>query len=248
MCNQICKILREEDESSEIIQKKLEDLRVSLSSGLVVAVLERISSYPKKAPMFFQWVEEDRSFIIDGRVYNAMARVLGREDCIEELRDVLHKIRNGRHQLEPETYIKLLERFLNGKMIAEAVNLREFVLDCSEKPSPQDFVLLLRKIVVNKDPELNLITRVVRTFINAGNSVKGSVFGTVLKSLSSVGKLGECDKILKAMEEGGFVADSFVHDRVVVGVVNGGRLDDALEYLDIVERSGIVWIPRHGHL
>ncbi|XP_038982789.1 pentatricopeptide repeat-containing protein At3g02490, mitochondrial-like [Phoenix dactylifera] len=244
MCSQICKILRQEDESSEIIQKKLEDLGVSLSSDLVVAVLERISSYPKKALRFFRWVEEDGSFKIDGRVYNAMARVLGREDCVEEFCDVLHKIRNGRYQLEPETYIKVLERFLERKMSAEAVNLYAFVLDSSEKPSPRDFILLLRKIVVSKDPELNLITRVVRTFINAGNSMEGSVLGTVLKSLSSVGKLGECDKILKAMEEGGFVADSSVHDRVVVGLVNSGRFDDALEYLDNGEKSGYSLDPK----
>lgn len=238
MCPQICKILRGEDESSEVIHKKLEDLGLSLSSNLVVAVLEKISPYPKKVLMFFQWIEEHTSLKIDGRVYNAMARVLGREDCIEEFWNILHKIKKSRHDLEPETYIKVSERFLKRKMITEAVNLYEFALDSTEKPSPQDLILLLRKIAVSKDLDLNLITRVIRTFINAGNSIKGSVFGTVLKSLSSVGKLGECDKILKAMEEGGFVADSFVHDQVVVGLVNAGRLDDALDYLDNVEKSG----------
>ncbi|XP_008783102.2 pentatricopeptide repeat-containing protein At3g02490, mitochondrial-like [Phoenix dactylifera] len=173
-----------------------------------------------------------------------MARVLGREDCIKEFWDVLHKIRNGRHELELETYIKVLERFLNRKMIAEAVNLYEFAMGSSEKPSPQDFVFLLRKTVVSRDPDLNLITRVVRIFINAGNSIKGQVFDTVLKSLRSVGKLAECDKILKAMEEGGFVADSSVHDRVVVGLCSAGRLDDALEYLDNVEKAGYSLDPK----
>ncbi|KAG1364299.1 pentatricopeptide repeat-containing protein, mitochondrial-like [Cocos nucifera] len=244
MCPQICKILREEDESGEVIQKKLEDLDVVLSSDLVVAVLERISSYPKKALMFFRWVEENTSFKIDGRVYNVMARVLGREDCIKEFWDVLHKIRDGRHELEVETYIKVLERFIKRKMIAEAVNLYEFAMGISEKPSPQDFVFLLRKIVVSKDPDLNLITSVVRIFINTGNSIKGQVFDTVLKSLRSVGKLEVCDKILKAMEEGGFVADSSVHDRVVVGLCSAGRLDDALEYLDNVEKSGYSLAPK----
>ncbi|OAY69510.1 Pentatricopeptide repeat-containing protein, mitochondrial [Ananas comosus] len=238
MCPAICKILRSENESEESIRKKLDELDVSLSSSLVVAVLERIGQYPKKASTFFRWVEGNPSFAPDGRVYNAMARVLGREDCIDEFWGILRKLRNLGYELEKETYIKVSDRFHKWKMLAAAVDLFKFAMAGSDKPSVHDFVFLLKKIVVSDDLDLNLISTVVRTFINGGHSIKGSVFDTVLKSLKSVGKLGECDKVLKAMEEGGFAPDSYVHEKVVIGLCNAGRLEEALQYLDNVEQAG----------
>lgn len=236
-CTVVCKILREENDAGEI-QNKLQDLGINLSSDLVITVLEHIGLYPKKALVFFRWLEENPSFKIEGKVYNSMARVLGHEDCMEEFRDVLHKMRNAGYKMEMETYIKVSGRFHKRRMVAGAVDLYEFAMCGSEKPSLQDFMFLLKKIVVSKDPEMDLISRVVRVFVDAGNSVKKSTFNAVLKSLRSVGKLGECDKILKAMEKGGFVADSAIYDRVISQLCDAGRLHEACEYIDGLEKSG----------
>ncbi|XP_072962439.1 small ribosomal subunit protein mS81 (rPPR8)-like [Typha angustifolia] len=241
MCPMICRILRSVEESDsgyESMKKKLDELGASLSSDLVCAVLERIAQYPKKSLMFFRWVEGNSSFKVDGKVYNAMARVLGREDCIEEFWDVLGKIRDGGYDLEKETYVKVSERFHKRKMLAAAVDLYQFAMKGSEKLTDQDFLFLLKKIIVGKDLDLNLVTKVVSTFRSAGDSIRGSVFDGVLKSLRSVNKLAECDKVLRAMEEGGFAPDSSVHVKAVVGLCNAGVLDEALQYLVDVEEAG----------
>lgn len=213
-CPVICKILRVEDDSGEI-RNKLQDVGVELSSDLVFAVLERIYPYPRKAIVFFQWVEGSRSIKIDARGYNSMARVLGREDCIEDFWEVLHKMRSNGYELETETYNMVLGRFLTRRMSARAVDLYEFAMGGSVKPSLRDFIYLLKKVVSSKDLNLDLISRVVRVFVDAGNSVDGSAFDAVLKSLRSVGRLGESVEVLKAMGKGGFVVDSAVYDRVV---------------------------------
>lgn len=48
-------------------------------------------------------------------------------------------------------------------------------------------------------------------FRSSGNGIKRMAFDGVVKSLRSVGRLGKCDKILRAMEEGGFLADASMH-------------------------------------
>ncbi|KAJ0988201.1 hypothetical protein J5N97_006557 [Dioscorea zingiberensis] len=236
-CPRVCKILREFNETEEVF-KNLDDLEISLPSDLVVAVLDRICSDQKKALTFFRWAEGKPSFRVDGSVYNALARVCGREDCMEEFRIILQRMRNEGYGMEKETYVKVSHRFYNRKMIVEAVELFEFAMHGSEKPQHSDLLLLLRKIAVSKDLDMDLVSKAVRVYKNAGQSVKGSVFSGVLKSLASVGKLGGCSEVLKAMEVGGFVPDVTIHNQVVIGLCNAGELDKALEYLDGMEKSG----------
>ncbi|KAM0936525.1 putative pentatricopeptide repeat-containing protein BIR6 [Dioscorea sansibarensis] len=237
-CPRVCKILRECSESEEVY-KNLNELEVSLSSDLVRAVLDRIGSDPRKALMFFRWAEKKPSFRMDGSVYNALARVCGREDCIEEFQTFLQKMKNEGFEMEKETYVKVSDRFYKRKMIVEAVELFEFAMHGSQKPQDSDLLLLLRKIAVSKELDMDLISRVVRIYNKkAGQSVKASVFSRVIKSLASVGKLGDCDEVLKAMEAVGFVPDRGIHIQVVVQLFNAGRLDKALEYMDGLEKLG----------
>ncbi|ONK82010.1 uncharacterized protein A4U43_C01F35200 [Asparagus officinalis] len=231
-------LLREKEEESEVVLKKLQDLGIDLSSDLVVSALDQLSAYPNKALMFFQWIEENPSFEMDARVSNAMARVLGREDCIDKFWEILQKMKNSGFQIERETLVKVLDRFIKRRMISQSVELYAFAMGRSENPQLQDFLFLLKKVLVSKDLNLSLVSNVVQAYISAANVIRGSTFDGVLKSLRSVGRLGECDKILKAMEGGGFVADANVYGNVVAGLCDAKKLDEALEYADNLEKSG----------
>ncbi|PKA58668.1 Pentatricopeptide repeat-containing protein [Apostasia shenzhenica] len=237
ICLKICKMCNEEEDSTTI-HKKLLDLGNNLSSELIASVVERLSSNPKKALVFFNWIRDQKSFKIDGPAYNAMAKVLGREDCVQEFWELLHLMSLSGYGMEKDVYFTVLGRFLNRKMVTAAVNLYEFAMNGSRKPPASDFLYLLKKLAVSKDLDTPLITRVVRIFINDGNAVKKLTFDGVLKSLRSVGRLGECDNVLKAMEEGGFVADGAVHTKVVVGLCDAGKLDKACEYVKDLEKNG----------
>lgn len=239
MCPKICRILKEKEDPEEM-QKNLLNLDICLSSELLVSVLERVGSNPQKALVFLEWVRDIQSFKMDGTVYNALAKVLGREDCIKEFWDVLHKMRNAGYKLENDVYFTVLDRFHKRKMVAAAVDLYEFSMTGPGKPPASDFLLLLKKIVVSKDLDMTLISRLVRIFLNFGNTINASIFDGVLKSLKSVGRLGECGSILKAMEEGGFVADGSVHNQVVTGLCSAGKLDAACEYVKSLEKFGRV--------
>ncbi|KAJ6841608.1 pentatricopeptide repeat-containing protein-like, mitochondrial [Iris pallida] len=98
----ICKILKKEEEP-EAIRQALQELGVTPCADSIVDVLDRVGTFPKRAMVFYQWVEKISSLEIDGKIYNAMARVLGREDCVDDFWVLLHKMRSCGFGLEMET-------------------------------------------------------------------------------------------------------------------------------------------------
>lgn len=225
----------QEIESGEFLNKEPDKTSIILPSELDTEFLEFFTRRPGKALPFLEWVEKTAPSKINGRVYNAMARILDKKNRRNEFQDLLRKMRDQGHELEKETFIEISQRFCRRKMIAESVDLYEFAMGGSEKPSLQDLLFILKNVLVGENLDYDLITRLVRSFVDAGNSFEKSVFDEVIKS---VRRLGERDKVLKAMEEGGFAADSSVHDQVVMGLSNAGRLDEACQYLIDTENEG----------
>ncbi|KAG6525913.1 pentatricopeptide repeat-containing protein At3g02490, mitochondrial-like [Zingiber officinale] len=223
---ELSKILQE-IESGEFLNKEPYKTSIILPSELDTEFLEFFTRRPGKALPFLEWVEKTAPSKLNGRVYNAMARILAKKNR-REFQDLLCKMRDQGHELEKKTYIEISRRFYRRKMIAESVGLYEFAMEGSEKPSQKDFLFLLKNVIVGENLDFDLITRLVQSFVAAGNSIEKSVFDRVIKSVM---RLGECDKVLKAMEEGGFAADSSVHVQVVRGLSNAGRLDEARQYL-----------------
>jgi hypothetical protein len=84
----LCRIVRNNVWSDDV-EKEIRDLNFGFSSELVKLVLENLGSEPNKALIFFRWVEESGVFKHDGCTYNAMARVLGREDSIDRFGSLL---------------------------------------------------------------------------------------------------------------------------------------------------------------
>ncbi|CAA6670720.1 unnamed protein product [Spirodela intermedia] len=244
MSSRVCKILREGDELGNEVWKELKALDANLSPDLVAVVLDKLSSHPAKALLFFRWVVDNSSFRAERRTYNAMARVLGREDCLEDFWAVLKEMRDCGHELDYETYSKVSKQFLTRRMTKEAVDLYEFAMAGEEKPSPGDFMYLLRKVVVSRELELALVSRTVRVFKEAGYPVKDSIFSGVLKSLASAGRLGDCGNLVKAMEEGGFSASSTANDWVAIGLCTARRPDEATKFVLEMERSGCKFSPK----
>ncbi|XP_058091021.1 pentatricopeptide repeat-containing protein At3g48250, chloroplastic-like [Magnolia sinica] len=121
-------------------------------------------------------------------------------------------------------------------MMKDAVDLYDY-MDCLNKPPAQDRMYLLRKIVVGENQIWIYLLGYVG-FHRQGNVLTRTIFDGVLKSLTGTGKLGECDKILKAMEDGGFVANSAVYGQVVLGLCKVGKLDEAFEFLEEREAAG----------
>ncbi|PON58021.1 Pentatricopeptide repeat [Parasponia andersonii] len=220
------------------VEKQIKDLNATFSSKMVKVVLEKLSIEPMKALIFFRWLDESGLFKHDQQTYNAMARVLGRKDCIDRFWKVLDEMRSFQLDLEMKTFVIVLGRFCKRKMNEEAVNLYEYVMAGSNKPPMRCETFLLRKIVTGKKLDMSLFSRVVKAFTNSGCVLTDSIFDLVLKSLTSVGRIGECTKVLKAMEEGGYVASGNMRSKIVFQLNCAGKKNEANAFLDSMEESG----------
>ncbi|KAA8530505.1 hypothetical protein F0562_005214 [Nyssa sinensis] len=237
VCLRVCKVIKQEVWGDEV-EKRLREWNVAFSSDLVVMVLENLGMEPNKALIFFRWIEESHLCEHDERTYNAMVRVLGREDCIEKFWRVVYEMRGAGYEMEMGTYIKVLGRFVDRKMIKDAVDLYEFAMCGANKPAVQDCTFLLRKIVVSKELDMDLFLQVVKAFTVSGNVLMNSTLDAVLKSLTSVGRFGECNKILKAMEEGGFLPSGTSQSKIAFRLSSDRKKDEASEFMDNIEASG----------
>jgi pentatricopeptide repeat protein len=235
LVSRVCGVLRSGPDEGEIF-KRLDELGIEsvLCSGLIISVLEKMESSPKRAFFFFNWLEQKSlTFEITGPVYSTVIMVLAKEGYTKEFSRMLKKMKDVGIKLETDTYVRLMRRLIGNKMISSAVKLFQF------SPSDRDLLILLKKIASCKDFDVKLISKVVSSYLKDENSIENpSVFDGILKSLISVGRLEECGKVLKAMERGGFKPDSAIHTKVVFGLCDSSKLDEAVCYLIEVKESG----------
>ncbi|GLU01695.1 hypothetical protein SLE2022_189880 [Rubroshorea leprosula] len=236
VCSRVGKIVRSEV-WGENVEGRLRDLNVAFSSDQVKMILENLGAQPTKALIFFRWVEESGLVKHDEGTYNAMARVLGREDCIDRFWKVVDEMRSKGYEMEMETYVKVLVRFSKRKMIKDAVDLYEYAMNGANRPSVHCCTFLLRKIAVAKQLDMELFSRVLRIFTEGGNVLTDSMLDAVLKSLTSVGRLGDCNRVLQAMEEAGLVAGGNMQRKIAFRLTHTGKKEEATEFMYHIEAS-----------
>lgn len=236
-CSRVCRIIRR-DVWGDNTGKKLRELNVEFSSDLISMILENLDTEDSKGFTFFRWIEESGLFRHDERTYNAMAKVLATEDSTERFWSVVGDMRKAGVEMGKDTYVKAMERFAKRKMIHDAVDLWEFAIGGINKPSVQDCTLLLKKIMSSKELNMDLFSRVVRTFKAHGNVLTDSTFEAILKSLTSVGRIGECNRIMKAMEvEGGFTPSVALQRKIAFHLSRRGEFGEAGEFMDNLDAS-----------
>jgi pentatricopeptide repeat protein len=192
-----------------------------------------MESSHKRAIFFFNWLEQKSpTFEITGPVYITVIEVSAKEGYTKEFSWMLQKMKDAGIKLETDTYVNLMRRLIVNRMISAAVKLFQFSPD-------RDLLILLKEIASCKDFDVKLFLKVVSSYLKDGNSIDNpSIFDGILKSLISVGRLEECGKVLKAMERGGFKPDSAIHTKVVLGLCDASKLEEAVCYLTEAEESG----------
>ncbi|KAA0039407.1 pentatricopeptide repeat-containing protein [Cucumis melo var. makuwa] len=222
----------------EDVEQQLRDMSVSFSSDMVKMILEDLKTDPAKAYIFFLWIGETGMFKHDEQTYNAMARVLGREDCIDRFWKVVDEMKNQGYKMEMETFAKVLGRFCKRRMIEEAVNLYVFAMTVGNKPSEDCLTFLLKKIAVSEHFDLDLFSRALKIFSESGNVLKDSMVFAVLKSLSSVGRTGEFNEVLNVMIEYGYVFSGGLKRKIAYRLSRKGKSDEANDFMNNLEASG----------
>ncbi|XP_010251049.1 PREDICTED: pentatricopeptide repeat-containing protein At3g48250, chloroplastic [Nelumbo nucifera] len=227
---------------SDGIEKKLGELKLSLSENTVLRVLKELRGQPLKALKFFDWAgkQQDLDYKHNAVTYNAIIRVLGREESIEEFWKMIKVLRTAGHDVDLDSYIKLSRQFQKSKMMKDAVELYELMMDGPYKPSIQDCSVLLRQISLTAKPDLDLVFRVVKKYEATGHSLSKSVYDGIHRSLTSVGRFDEAERILESMKVAGYEPDNITYSQVVFGLCKARRLEEACKVLDEMEKKGCV--------
>ncbi|EPS67757.1 hypothetical protein M569_07019, partial [Genlisea aurea] len=214
------------------VEKQLKDLNVEFSTDLVVEVIDSLEMEPNKSLIFFRWLQESGSFEHGQRSYIAAARILSKEDHTQKFWRLVNEMRDAGHELDKENYVRLLEHFVKRRMMKDAVDLYEFAMGGRIKPSVHDCTFLLKKIVVSSELDMELFLKVVRCFKAYGNSLTDANLNAVVKSLTSAGKMAECNRIVTAMKETGYHPGSSVQCKIAYKLSRGGETSEALHFAE----------------
>ncbi|KAG2678741.1 hypothetical protein I3843_11G018500 [Carya illinoinensis] len=227
-----------ESEWTDEVEHELEELKIVLSDNFVIRVLKELRNYPSKALKFFYWVGRCSGYGHNAVTYNAMARVLGRDDSIELFWSVVEEIKSAGYEMDIDTYIKISRQFQKYKMTEDAVKLYEFMMDGPFKPSVQDCSMLLRTISAGDNPNLDLVFRVAKKYESMGHTLSKAVYDGIHRSLTSAGRFDEAENIMKVMRNAGYQPDNITYSQVVFGLCKMRRLEEACKVLDEMEEQG----------
>ncbi|KAL4581909.1 hypothetical protein LXL04_006443 [Taraxacum kok-saghyz] len=220
------------------VETKLQELGAVYSPDLVKMVLENLGSDPNKAVIFFRWIQESGLYKHDETTYNAIAKELAREDYIDKFWRVIDEMRTSGYDMNKSTYIQILNKFVRKKMLKDAVDLYEFSMNGNIKPSIQDCTFLLRKIVTSHELDMDLVSKVLKVYKQSGNKLTDAMSDSVLKSLTSVNRFGDCNKILKSMEEVGFTPGENIQSKIAFKLSKNSKSEEVGSFLESMEASG----------
>ncbi|VVA96219.1 unnamed protein product [Arabis nemorensis] len=237
VCNRVCKIVMKDQWNADL-EKQLRDLKLEFNSELVKMIVEKLDVEPRRALLFFRWVDESCSFKHDEKTYNAMARVLGKEKFLDRFQNLIEEIRSAGYEMEMETYVRVSARFCQTKLIKEAVELFEFAMAGSNTPTAHCCSLLLKKIVSGKKLDMDLFSRTVKAYTGNGNVMTDAMLQSILKSLRSVDRFEQSNEVLKAMKEGGYIPNSDLQSVIASGLSRKGKKDEANELVEFMEATG----------
>nr|XP_020181218.2 pentatricopeptide repeat-containing protein At3g48250, chloroplastic [Aegilops tauschii subsp. strangulata]XP_040242000.1 pentatricopeptide repeat-containing protein At3g48250, chloroplastic [Aegilops tauschii subsp. strangulata] len=225
----------------EALEEKLEGVAeqlLPLTEAAVAGVLREARDVPAKALAFFRWAGRQNGYEHGSIAYNAMARVLGREDSLREFWELIQEMKAGELHIDIDTYMKLSRQFQKRHMMTEAVELYELMMDGPYKPAQQDGPLLLRRIAMGPEPDLELVYRVVRKFEAVYEFKTKNVFDGIHRALTSNGRFDEAAEIVERMRAAGHQPDNITYSQLVFGLCKAAKCDEARQVLDEMEAEG----------
>ncbi|WVZ67238.1 hypothetical protein U9M48_016346 [Paspalum notatum var. saurae] len=209
-----------------------------LTESAVAKVLRELRDQPLKALAFFRWAARQQGYTHASVAYNAMAKVLGREDSVPQFWALIQEMKDAGTHLDIDTYIKLSRNFQKRHMVREAVELYELMMDGPFKPSRKDGPLIIRRIAMGPSPDLELVHRVAAKYEAVWGSKTKELLDGVHRALTSNGKFDEAAEVVRTMRAEGHQPDNITYSQLVYGLCKAGRLDDARRVLDEMEAEG----------
>ncbi|KAK3166615.1 hypothetical protein QOZ80_1AG0048110 [Eleusine coracana subsp. coracana] len=222
------------------LDDKLQAIQLPLTEAAVAKVLSKLKDHPIKALAFFRWAGRHKGYTHGSVAYNAMARVLGREESVQEFWELIHEMKARGMHVDIDTYVKLSRNFQKRHVLKEAVELYELMMDGPFKPSQMDAPLIIRRISLAPSPDIDLVNRVVRKFETVWEIKTKELFDGIHRALTSNGRFDEAAEIVERMKAEGHHPDNITYSQLIYGLCRVNRLEDACKVFDEMEAQGCV--------
>ncbi|NP_001355118.1 Pentatricopeptide repeat-containing protein At3g48250, chloroplastic-like [Zea mays] len=229
------------DHDAAGLDSRLADIGLlPLTETAVITVLRELREHPIKALAFFRWAGRQQGYTHSSVSYNAMARVLGREESVPEFWELIREMKGAGMYVDIDTYLKLSRNFQKRHMVREAVELYELMMDGPFKPGQQDGPIIIRRISLGPSPDLELVNRVVNKFEAVWGVKTKELLDGVHRALTSNGLFDEAAEIVQTMRDQGHQPDNITYSQLVYGLCKADKLENARKVLDEMEAEGCV--------
>lgn len=237
----VVEVVKESEWGNEV-ESKLGEMGLEVSDNFVLRVLKELRSKGQalKALSFFKWAGANVGFKHNSVTYNGIIRVLCKEESIGEFWSMVSEMASAGYSIDIDTYVKITRMFQKFRLLEDAVKLYEYMMDSPFKPLARQCSLLLRVLAEGKNPDLDLVFRVVKKYEAAGHCLSKSDYDGIHRALTSAGKFDEAEKIVNAMSNAGYEPDNITYSQLVYGFCKAKRLEEACGILDHMEENGCI--------
>ncbi|KAL5718100.1 hypothetical protein ACHQM5_011039 [Ranunculus cassubicifolius] len=220
------------------MKKKLGELGVSLSESTILKIFWKLYGSPLKVLCFFRWLNEHMGYKHNAITYNAILRILGQKASVKEFWNMVKELKSAGYEIDIDTYGKLVNKFQRSGMLTDAVELYEMMMDGPYSSLARDCSTLLRVISMNENPDLDLVSRVVKKYEAKDGILSKESYDRIYKSLVTVSKFDEAKKTLDAMKNAGFEPDLTTYSQGTIGLRRAGKLEEAMNIVEEMDSKG----------
>ncbi|KAF9586864.1 hypothetical protein IFM89_039913 [Coptis chinensis] len=227
-------------EWNEDMEKKLGEMEFKLSENALLRIFLALHKRPLRALRFFRWVEEHMGYAHNAVTYNCILRVLDKKETIEEFWSLVKELKSAGHDIDSDTYIKLSRSFRRSKMLKDAVELYEIMMDGPYNPPFSNCCTFLVEIALTNTPDLDFAFRVFNKYEASGQTLVRILYDMIHRSLTTVGRFDEAEKFLDTMRNVGHEPNNITYSHIVFGLTKAGRVEEACKILGEMEAQGYV--------
>lgn len=205
----------------------------------VFTVLLRICGRHKDMNTAFRLIQDLRTEgLLEGAVVSAvLIDSLGKQGYIGQAFDVMGELRASGQKPGTATYNALLNacvEFLPERVQDVWLQMKEDKI----LPNVVSYNIILKAFRGMGDPRPS--EQIFRTLLNSGLSPDLVTLRALMRVNCQSGKLNRAKELFKSIETYGLQADEKTFHVMIHGYAKTGRLDDALSYIDVMSRRGIV--------
>ncbi|KAL4191670.1 hypothetical protein AMTRI_Chr07g81710 [Amborella trichopoda] len=230
----ICKVIEDLLGSDGNMEAVLDRSSISVSTPVVVSVLNRLRHAWKPSFRFFRWASGKSGFSHNSETYNAMMGVLGRTRRFESMVEMLEEMGKV-HCLSIETFEIAIRAFARAREMKKAVAMFELMGRHGFEAGIMTFNKLIDSLARAKlGKEAQILFEKMKDQFNPDLRT----YSILLFGWSKVKNLSEAGKIWNDMIDKGFRPDIVAYNTMLEGLFLGNRRSEAIKLFKLMKAKG----------